>query len=217
MEALIYAVARRRMVTEQLIPGGITNQRVLDAMGKVPRDVFVAIGMGNQAYLDRPLPIGEGQTISQPLIVATMTEVLGPESTHRVLEIGTGSGYQTAILAELASHVYTVERIATLSIRARKKLYRLRYKNVTFRIGDGTRGWKEEAPFDGIMVTAGAPVIPEALREQLCDGGRLVIPVGGSESQVLEVITRRKNQFLSKKVTGCRFVKLIGEAGWKEK
>lgn len=210
-----YEIARRRMLTEQLIPGGIKDQRVLDAMGRVPREKFIDPGMAEQAYEDRPLHIGMGQTISQPLIVAMMTESLELKGNEKVLEIGTGSGYQAAILAELAKEVFTIERIDVLSIRARKAIHGLLYRNIKFRIGDGTLGWPEEAPFDAIMVTAGAPVIPETLREQLSDGGRLVIPVGGEVVQELILITRYGNDFKTKFITGCRFVKLIGLQGWK--
>jgi protein-L-isoaspartate(D-aspartate) O-methyltransferase len=211
-----YAVARRRMVTEQLLPGGIRDGRVLDAMGRVPRHAFVGKGMEDQAYLDRPLPIGLGQTISQPLMVAIMTEALGLQGTERVLEIGTGSGYQAAILAELAKEVFTIERIGDLSIRARKALYRLGYTTILHRIGDGTLGWPEHAPYDGIIVTAGAPAVPEELARQLADGGRLVIPVGGAELQELDVITRKGGEFRQRSITACRFVKLVGKRGWGE-
>jgi protein-L-isoaspartate(D-aspartate) O-methyltransferase len=204
------------MVEEQIVPGGVTNSRVLAAMGKVLRHAFVSPGMENQAYLDRPLPVGFGQTISQPLMVAMMTEELRLAGTERVLEIGTGSGYQAAVLAELAKEVYTIERIADLSIRARKSIYRLRYKNVKFRIGDGTLGWPEEAPFDRIVVTAGAPCVPETLKGQLADGGMLVVPVGGEEVQSLTVVTRKGAEFETRHVTSCRFVKLIGKGAWRD-
>ena len=210
-----YSVARRRMVSEQLIPGGIRDSRVLEVMGRVRRHAFVSPGMEDQAYQDRPLPIGEGQTISQPLMVAIMTEALALQGNEKILEIGTGSGYQAAILAEMVREVCTIERIRELSITARTALYRLGYQNIKLRIGDGTMGWPEEAPFDGIVVTAGAPVIPEALKAQLADGGRLVIPVGGEELQRLDVITRRGSGFDTRSVTACRFVKLIGQDGWK--
>src|SRR3989338_18127 len=210
-----YEVARRRMVAEQLERRGVRNKRVLEAMKRVPRHEFVATGFEKQAYLDQAFPIGEGQTISQPLMVATMTEILDPQPTARVLEIGTGSGYQTAVLAELVSHVFTVERISSLSIRARKILYKLRYNNVTYRIGDGTLGWPQEAQFNGILVTAGAPVIPAALKQQLAVGGRLIIPVGRAEEQELFLIMRTTQGFEEKRITACRFVKLIGEQGWK--
>jgi len=209
-----FAVARRRMIEEQLMMRGIKDRRVLSVMGKVRREAFVNSGMMDQAYEDRALQIGMRQTISQPLIVAMMTEYLQLEGTEKVLEIGTGSGYQVAILAELAKEVYTIERIQELSINARKALHRLHYTNIRFRIGDGTLGWPEKAPFDAIVVTAGSPEVPETLKEQLLDGGRLVIPVGGIDLQKLNVITREGDRFLLKEVTGCRFVKLIGEFGW---
>jgi protein-L-isoaspartate(D-aspartate) O-methyltransferase len=149
-------------------------------------------------------------------MVAMMTEELRLAGTERVLEIGTGSGYQAAVLAELAKEVYTIERIADLSIRARKSIYRLRYKNVKFRIGDGTLGWPEEAPFDRIVVTAGAPCVPETLKGQLADGGMLVVPVGGEEVQSLTVVTRKGAEFETRHVTSCRFVKLIGKGAWRD-
>jgi len=183
-------------------------------MMTVPRDKFVPEGLADQAYLDRPLNIGDGQTISQPLIVGMMTEILALKGTERMLEIGTGSGYQAAILCELAKFVYSIERIEKLSNRARKVLYGIGYSNFKLRIGDGTLGWKEEAPFDGIIVTAGAPVIPKALTEQLKDGAKLVIPVGGEEAQELKVLTRVGDKVEERTVSGCRFVKLIGEHGW---
>lgn len=210
-----YEVARRRMVTEQLVPGGIRDQRVLDAMMNVARHEFVNQGMANQAYEDRPLQIGMGQTISQPLMVALMTEALCLTGNEKILEIGTGSGYQAAILAELAKDVYTIERIDTLSIRARRILHKLLYTNIHFRIGDGTLGWPEEAPFDGIVVTAGSPEVQKTYLSQLADGGRLVIPVGGETMQELLVIRKVGDRFETRSVTGCRFVKLIGEYGWK--
>lgn len=209
-----FEVARRRMVAEQIIPGGVRNQKVIDAMGGVLRHAFVNPGMEEQAYLDRPLQIGFGQTISQPLMVALMTEALCLKGGERILEIGTGSGYQAAVLAEIAKEVFTIERIEELSIRARKALYKLKYKNIKFRIGDGTLGWPEEAPYDGIVVTAGAPVVPEALIAQLKVGARLVIPVGGEDIQYLEVIERVDGGIKKRTVTACRFVKLIGEHGW---
>jgi len=202
------------MVTEQLVPGGIRDERVLDAMNRVPRHEFVSPGMEPQAYFDRPLPIGDGQTISQPLMVAIMTEALGLKGNERVLEIGTGSGYQAAVLAELAKEVFSVERLETLSLRARKSLYRAGYKNVQLKVGDGTLGWPEHAPYDGIIVTAGAPKMPEHLKEQLADGGKLIVPVGGAEIQQLIIVERCGDGFNTTLSTGCRFVKLIGENGW---
>ncbi|MFH0799429.1 MAG: protein-L-isoaspartate(D-aspartate) O-methyltransferase [Pseudomonadota bacterium] len=209
-----YEVARRRMVSEQLVPGGVRDPRVIAACAKVPRHMFVSPGMETQAYEDRPLQIGFGQTISQPLMVAIMSEALELTGSERVLEIGTGSGYQAVILAELAKEVFTVERIAELSIRARKVMYRLRYNNIKLKVGDGTLGWPDEAPFDGIIVTAGAPVVPEALTAQLVEGGRLVIPVGGEEMQYLDIIQRVGNDLRRRTITACRFVKLLGAQGW---
>lgn len=209
-----YKIARKKMVQEQIIAGGVSDQQVLATMEKVPRHLFVSPGMEEQAYFDRSLHIGERQTISQPIMVATMTELLEPNKRKRVLEIGTGSGYQTAVLAELVGEVYTIERIQSLSVGARKILYKLKYKNIFFKVGDGTLGWKEKAPFDAIIVTAGAPVVPEQLREQLCDGGRLIIPVGGEETQELLCIQKNENEYSERKISKCRFVKLIGEEGW---
>jgi len=209
-----YHIARKRMVEEQLRPQ-IKDERVLKAMMTIPRDKFVPEALIDQAYQDRPLNIGGGQTISQPLIVAMMTEILSLTGKEKILEIGTGSGYQAAVLCELAKFVYSIERIEKLSNRARKVLYGLGYSNFKLRIGDGTMGWKEEAPFDGIIVTAGAPVIPKALVEQLKDGGKLVIPVGGEEVQQLKVLTRNGGEVLERTVSGCRFVKLIGQDGWR--
>ncbi len=211
-----YEVARRRMVTHQLVPGGITDDRVLVAMGKVPRHLFVGRGMEPQAYEDRPLHIGEGQTISQPLMVALMTEALRLKGGERVLEVGTGSGYQAAILAELAKEVYTVERLTSLSMQARENVRRAGYHNVEFMVGDGTLGWPEKAPFDAIMVTAGAPKVPPALVDQLADGGRLAVPVGGADIQQLIIVERRGDNIQTTIGTGCRFVKLIGQNGWKD-
>ncbi len=210
-----YAVARRRMVKDQLRAKKISDKRVLAAFERVQRHLFVRPGMEDQAYLDRSLPISEGQTISQPIMVALQTELLNIEPDHRILEIGTGSGYQTAILAELASEVYTIERIRALSIQARKVLFKLRYENLQFRIGDGTLGWESAGPFNGIIVTAGAPVVPDNLKNQLADGGKLVIPVGNEGLQELLLISRLGDKFLQEKITACRFVKLIGEQGWR--
>ena len=211
----IYQVARRRMVTHQLITGGIKDERVLEAMGKVPRHLFVSPGMEPQSHEDRPLQIGDGQTISQPLMVGIMTEALKLKGGERILEIGTGSGYQAAVLAELGCHVCTIERITSLSVRARQSIRRAGYHDVKFKIGDGTMGWSEEGPYDRIIVTAGAPHVPEALKDQLSVGGKLVVPVGNADVQTLTVIAREKDGFHTTIGTGCRFVKLIGENGWK--
>jgi protein-L-isoaspartate(D-aspartate) O-methyltransferase len=208
---------RQKMVDAQLRMRGIGDQRVLMAMEKIPRHLFIDSGLIDQAYQDSPLPIGERQTISQPYIVALMTEALSLAGKEKILEIGTGSGYQAAILAELAGQVFSIERIAALAAVARKILDALHYFNVAIRVGDGTYGWREEAPFDGIMVTAGAPKIPKILVEQLAIGGRLVIPVGGRFSQELFSITRLSEDATDIKkesLGGCRFVDLIGEHGW---
>ncbi|MFW9603914.1 MAG: protein-L-isoaspartate(D-aspartate) O-methyltransferase [Trichlorobacter sp.] len=203
------------MVMEQLEKRGITDSRVLEAMRTVPRHKFVQEAMAAQAYNDRSLPIGEKQTISQPHTVAIMTESLQLTGNEHVLEIGTGSGYQTAILASLVRKVFTIERIRPLALEARKVLDALMLLNVNIRIGDGTLGWAEEAPFDAIIVTAGAPAVPEALAEQLAPGGRLVIPVGDEKGQSLLRITRQPDGSLTKE-TGkdCKFVPLIGAQGW---
>jgi protein-L-isoaspartate(D-aspartate) O-methyltransferase len=210
---------RHRMVETQILARGIRDPRVLLTMEKIPRHLFVDGGLIEQAYNDNPLPIGERQTISQPYIVALMTEALSLTGTERVLEIGTGSGYQTAILAELASQVFSIERIASLAAGARKVLDSLNLFNVAIRVGDGTYGWREEAPFDGIIVTAGAPKIPKIFIEQLAVGGRLVIPVGDRISQELCRVTRLSkdiDDIKTEDLGGCRFVNLIGEFGWND-
>lgn len=205
-----------KMVSTQIEVRGIHDQRVLEAMRKVPRQLFVSEALQDQAFGDFPLPIGDGQTISQPFIVAEMTQALELTQNDRVLEIGTGSGYQTAILAELAYRVYTIERVRKLFIGARKILDQLHYHNVVAKCSDGTLGWAEESPFDAIIVTAGAPEVPDALVEQLEEGGRLVIPVGGRLSQTLLKIERNEDGIRKTNLGGCRFVKLIGNHGWKE-
>ena len=205
------------MVDGQLRARGIVDQRVLKAMEKIPRHLFVDEVLVEQAYNDNPLPIDRQQTISQPYIVALMSEAMELAGKEKVLEIGSGSGYQTAILAELAERVFTIERIAALATRARKVLESLNYYNVAIRVGDGTYGWREESPFAAIMVTAGAPRIPKLLIEQLVVGGRLVIPVGNRSSQVLLKLTRLSQDpedLKQEDLGGCRFVDLIGEHGW---
>jgi protein-L-isoaspartate(D-aspartate) O-methyltransferase len=210
------AVARKRMVAE-LVKRGITDQKVLGAMLDIPRHIFVEEAMEAQAYSDGSLPIGEKQTISQPYIVAKMTELLALTGREKVLELGTGSGYQAAVLATLADRVYTVERIRPLALKARKALDSLGLLNVNLRIGDGTEGWSEEAPFDAILVTAGAPHVPECLIEQLAPGGRLVIPVGDRVDQQLVVVRKGLDgQVERQDADGCRFVRLIGKNGWSE-
>ena len=209
--------SRKRMVESQIVARGINDRRLIDTMLKVPRHIFVEEAMASQAYNDTPLPIGEKQTISQPYMVALMTELLQLKGTDRVLEVGTGSGYQTAILAQLADRVYTIERIRPLALKARKALDSLGLLNVNLRIEDGTCGWESEAPFDAIMVTAGAPDVPGHLVDQLSIGGRLVIPVGNQWEQVLvRVIKGADGTFIREESTNCRFVKLIGKFGWSD-
>lgn len=210
------AVARKKMVAE-VVKRGITDQRVLDAMLEIPRHIFVEEAMADQAYSDGSLPIGEKQTISQPYIVAKMTQMLELTGREKVLELGTGSGYQAALLATLADRVYTVERIRPLALKARKALDSLGLLNVNLKIGDGTDGWSEEAPFDAILVTAGAPQIPQCLIDQLAPGGRLVIPVGDRIDQQLVLITKdAEGNVVRQEADGCRFVRLIGKYGWSE-
>lgn len=213
-----YIKQRIKMVDTQIRARGIRDPRVLKAMEKVPRHLFVNEALRDQAYNDNPLPIDGGQTISQPYIVALMTEALELTGNEKILEIGTGSGYQAAILAELGDHVFSIDRIASLAGNARRLLESLNYYNIAIRVGDGTLGWKDEAPFDAIMVTAGAPDIPKTLVEQLAVGGRLVVPVGGRHSQVLVKLTRLSesvNDIKKEDLGGCRFVDLIGEYGWE--
>ncbi len=205
---------RRRMVLEQLRARGLKDERVLAVMEQIPRERFVGPEAAAAAYEDRALSIAGGQTISQPYMVAAMTEYLRVAPTHRVLEVGTGSGYQTAVLARLASKVYTIERLADLSRSARARLEALAITNVEYRVGDGTLGWPEAAPFDRIIVTAGAPRIPAPLVDQLVDRGRLVVPVGASDLQSLIVVERVGGRTIERAVMGCRFVPLIGEQGW---
>jgi protein-L-isoaspartate(D-aspartate) O-methyltransferase len=211
-----YRIAREKMVKNQLVPRGITDQGVLKAMRKVPRHLFVEEALVGEAYNDHPLPIGHQQTISQPYIVALMTQALELTGKEKTLEIGTGCGYQTAILAELSDKVYTIERIRPLMEEARALLAELNYLNVIFSAFDGTIGWKEYEPYDAIMVTAGAARIPQPLLEQLADGGRMIIPIGDRMSQELIKVTRDKDHYDRKSLGGCRFVDLIGIHGWNE-
>lgn len=210
------ATAREWMVEQQLAGHGIRDQRVLEAMRQVPRHLFLGEFQTESAYEDTPLPIGEDQTISQPYMVALMSEQLHLEGGERVLEVGTGSGYQTAILARLAAAVFTVERIPALAEKASAVWRTLGIPNVRLRIGDGTLGWPEEAPFQAILVTAGAPIVPPPLVEQLDLGGRLVIPVGERFSQTLLCLTKRLDGGIDRQESiGCRFVRLVGQHGWK--
>jgi protein-L-isoaspartate(D-aspartate) O-methyltransferase len=209
-----YAVARQRMVTEQLLGRGIKDPVVLRAMGKVHRHLFVEEALRGRAYGDHSLPIGEKQTISQPFMVALMIEALELKKHERVLEIGTGSGYQTAVLAELVAKVFSVERIKLLAQRARERLEALGYYTVLSRIGDGSVGWKEMAPFDAIVVSAAAPEVPPHLIEQLADKGRIVVPVGSPDRQVLKKGTRDGQALHWTELGDCVFVRLVGEQGW---
>ncbi len=194
----------------------IRDERVLAAMGRVPREIFVSTGQWASAYEDRPLPIGHGQTISQPLMVAMMTEALDLEGPEKVLEVGTGSGYQAAILAELASHVVTVERIADLAQKAEEALRKLGYHNVEVHLAGPVLGWPEKAPYDAIVVSAGAPKVPRDLVDQLAVHGRLVIPVGSRYEQNLLKVTKREHDTITEDLGPCRWVPLIGEGAWSE-
>jgi protein-L-isoaspartate(D-aspartate) O-methyltransferase len=208
---------RARMVDEQIARRGISDRRVLRAMREVPRHAFVGPRETFAAYWDRALPIEEGQTISQPYIVAAMTEALGLGESARVLEIGTGSGYQAAVLSLIAHDVISIERHERLASMARERLERLGYLNVSVVVADGTLGWPERAPYDGILVTAGAPAVPAMLREQLADGGRLVIPVGNEYLQHLFAVTRMGDRFEERRGEACAFVPLIGRQAWPER
>lgn len=211
-----FEITRKRMVQEQIIARGITTPRVIETLLKIPRHLFVQEAMADQAYSDGALPIGEKQTISQPFMVALMTDLLELKPQDHVLEIGTGSGYQTAVLASLCRRVYTIERIRPLAMQARKVLDSLHLLNVNIKVGDGTLGWPEEAPFDAILVTAGAPAVPDALAAQLAPGGRLVIPVGDEASQTILRIRKEPDGSLTRETgVGCRFVPLIGQQGWQ--
>lgn len=210
-----FRISRDRMVAHQIERRGIKDPRVLEAMRNVPRHLFVDEALWDQAYGDFPLPIGSNQTISQPYIVALMTQHLGLKGDEKVLEVGTGSGYQAAILAELARIVYSVERIPALLPGARKILEKLKHTNVILKLDDGTWGWQSEAPFDAIIVTAGSPSVPQPLIDQLHDPGVLIIPVGDEYSQVLVKITKSSGKIHQEDMGGVRFVKLVGDHGWK--
>ena len=209
-----YAELRELMVKTQLVPRGIRDKRVLEAMERVPRHLFVDISTITNAYSDMALPIREGQTISQPYMVAVMTELLELKGTEKILEIGTGSGYQAAILAELSHEVYTIERIASLTESARKRFQDLSYTNINSKTGDGTLGWPEEAPFDRIITTAAAPRVPEPLVEQLADNGIMIVPIGNRYSQQLLKIKKIGDNLTTEYHTPCVFVPLIGKHAW---
>ena len=204
------ARAREAMVAAQVEERGVRDPRTLAAMRKVPRHLFVPAALAGEAYADSPLPIGHGQTISQPYVVAFMTEALRLRGGETVLEVGTGSGYQAAVLAEIVARVYTIEIVAPLAEEARERLARLGYRNVEVRAGDGYQGWPEVAPFDAVIVTAAAPRVPEPLKQQLKDGGRLVIPVGESDQELI-VITRRGSRYDEDRVLPVRFVPMTGK------
>ena len=213
----LYATARERMVREQIEARGMHDPRVCAAMREVPRHLFAGTDDPALAYDDRPLPIGSGQTISQPYIVAVMTEALRLREDAHVLEVGTGCGYQAAVLSLLARDVVSIERHPALAERAAERLATLGYRNVRVIVGDGTRGWADEAPYDGMLVAAGAPAVPDALRRQLADGGRLVIPVGNEYLQHLTVVTRDGDAFHQVVASACAFVPLVGEQGWPDR
>lgn len=210
-----FEILKKRMVKDQLIGRGIKDQKVLSVFSRLPRHEFITPELVKSAYEDCPLPIGSGQTISQPYMVAFMTELLKLTGKEKVLELGTGSGYQSAVLATLAEKVYSIERIEKLANLAREHLKNLGIDNVEVQVGDGTLGLKDFHPYDAIIVTAGAPKIPPALIEQLADGGRLVIPVGGRFSQEIVLIEKKGDEVIETKECGCVFVPLIGEQGWK--
>jgi protein-L-isoaspartate(D-aspartate) O-methyltransferase len=206
---------RDHMVKTQLIPRGIQDNRVLEVMRRVPRHLFVEKAMMHNAYNDMALPISDGQTISQPYMVAVMTELLELSGNEKVLEIGTGSGYQAAILAELSKEVYSIERIASLTEKVKELLDKLGYDNIHVMCADGTQGWPDAAPFDRIMITAAAPQIPDPLKDQLADDGILVIPVGSRFSQQLLKVRKSRDRTTEEYHTPCVFVPLIGEHGWE--
>lgn len=210
-----YAHIRKQMINEQILARGIQDERVLDALQRVPRHWFVPEEYTNIAYSDSPLPIGHGQTISQPYIVALMTELLELEGDENVLEVGTGSGYQAALLASLARQVHTIERYAELAEKADEVLHRLRYSNVFVHVGDGSLGLPKYAPYQAIVVTAAAPGVPQPIFDQMSDGGRLVLPVGGAGGQILDRWRKQGDEYKQEHVAPVAFVPLRGQHGWK--
>lgn len=211
-----FATSRSRMVQEQLINRDIVDPATIKSMSEVPRHLFVDDAMQGRAYGDHPLPIGAGQTISQPYIVATMTQALKLTGTEKVLEIGTGSGYQAAVLSRICAQVYTVERINSLLARARKVFDKLRYYNIRSKLDDGTMGWPENGPYDAIIVTAGGPEVPQPLVDQLSENGRLIIPVGDQHVQELQLVQKNEGQVEMSCLASVRFVDLVGEHGWSD-
>ena len=206
--------SRRRMVESQLRARGIKDQSVLEAFLEIPRERFVPEDKAHEAYCDYPIPIGCGQTVSQPYVVALMLEALGPKPHHNVLDIGAGSGFQTALLAKMVRHVYAIERIDTLAERAMRVLSEMNVQNVSLCMNDGSLGWPEEAPFDGIICGAAAPEVPPTWANQLADGGRIVMPIGGHDVQTLTVIEKSGSKLTRSELCEVRFVKLIGRDGW---
>jgi protein-L-isoaspartate(D-aspartate) O-methyltransferase len=216
MNKVKQSVGLERMIQQQVVDRGITDARVLDALRAVPREKFFPQEQAGEAYADRAAPIGHGQTISQPYMVALMTQRLEVQPQHKVLEIGTGSGYQAAVLARLCNEVFSIERVKPLLDEAFERLGELGLRNVHFRLGDGTLGWPEAAPFDRILIAAGAPSLPQTLlREQLVDGGIAVLPIGPEDEQMLVSVRRQGDQLHTTDVCPCRFVKLIGNEGWE--
>ena len=211
-----FATSRSRMVQEQLINRDIVDPATIKSMSEVPRHLFVDDAMQGRAYGDHPLPIGAGQTISQPYIVATMTQALKLTGTEKVLEIGTGSGYQAAVLSRICAQVYTVERINSLLARARKVFDKLRYYNIRSKLDDGTMGWPENGPYDAIIVTAGGPEVPQPLVDQLSENGRLIIPVGDQHVQELQLVQKNEGLVEMSCLASVRFVDLVGEHGWSD-
>jgi protein-L-isoaspartate(D-aspartate) O-methyltransferase len=211
-----YEEARKRMVKDQIIARGIKDKRVINAMLEIPRHLFVSVIDRDLAYGDHPLPIGEGQTISQPYMVAWMTEALSLKGEEKVLEIGAGSGYQGAVLAKLSKEVYTIERHEILAERVKKIYDELGIKNIKVIVDDGTKGLLAYAPYDGIIVTAGTPKVPSPFIEQLNEGGRLIVPVGSSYSQMLTLLEKKEGRIMETQLGNCVFVPLIGRFGWQE-
>ncbi len=209
-----YKILRENMVEVQLKTRGIKDEKLLEVMGQIPRHLFVSEQQRSCAYEDFPLPIGEGQTISQPYMVALMTELFRLKEHEKVLEIGTGSGYQTAVLSKIAKEVYTVEKIESLALKAEEMFKELGYQNIKVKVGDGSEGWSEYAPYNSIIVTAGSPKIPEPLIKQLSENGRIVIPIGGPFSQDLILGEKIKGELITKTICGCTFVPLRGKHGW---
>jgi protein-L-isoaspartate(D-aspartate) O-methyltransferase len=209
-----YLQLRKDMITEQLIPRGITEKRILEAFSSVPREEFVSGDLRPMAYSDSPLPAGNNQTISQPYMVALMTQLILPKQNDKILEVGTGSGYQAAILARLAKRVYSVERFSDLAEAARKRFKKMKIDNVEVICGDGSLGLPAEAPFEGVVVTAAAPKVPKSLKNQLAEGGRLVIPVGQIHMQSMLKVTRQGKEFIEDYYDNCVFVPLVGKEGW---